>query len=220
MLTVGPLPVGYADTVLHRLMRQMAHRAGYYGFGRVPMMLLIPENAYRKATAEVGTLAYNKLSLMASALCTLTPITTYPVANFSPVPKTTGMILCRLEPLVEPLISTDLLDSFEFIARQLFARRTVQLSQTIQCARAALRFIDGRRTDKNGSLGSTLGPGAVCLIAEAGLDPTRKVNRLSVHELNRLAQAFAQWPDKPVVFDAGEVGELVKESINRNSEFL
>ena len=32
--------------------------------------------------------------------------------------------------------------------------------------------------------------------------------------------SFSTWPDKPVVFDAGDLGELVKESINRNSEFL
>lgn len=67
---------------------------------------------------------------------------------------------------------------------------------------------------------STLGPGAEVLISLAGLDPTRKVNKHTVEEIDKLAEVFSTWPDKPVVFDAGDLGELVKESINRNSEFL
>ena len=129
---VGVLPVAYADTVLHRLLRQMAHHAGYFGFGRIPLFLLLPSTAYNKATAQAGTLAYNKLAVMSRGFCKLTQIASYNVNNFSPLPKCESMVLCSVEPLEVPRINAGRLDAFEFIARQLFARRTVPLEQTIQ----------------------------------------------------------------------------------------
>lgn len=53
------------------------------------------------------------------------------------------------------------------------------------------------------------------LLEEAGLEGHRLVNTLTPEDVDTLARIFSEWPDKPVVFDAGDIGEIVKETVNR-----
>jgi 16S rRNA (adenine1518-N6/adenine1519-N6)-dimethyltransferase len=136
---------------------------------RGDMVLMFQKEVALRICAEPGDAHYGRLSVLTAATCRPAMIMTLPPGAFRPPPRVDSAVVL-LRPLPETERFEDL-DALEAISAAAFGQRRKML-------RVALR-----------SLGIDAGQ-AEALLAETGIDPTRRAETLSQSDFRRLASAF------------------------------
>jgi 16S rRNA (adenine1518-N6/adenine1519-N6)-dimethyltransferase len=140
------------------------HGAGAYQ----SMTLMFQKEVADRIAAPPGGKDYGRISVLAQWLCEVRKGFDIPPGAFSPPPKVSSTVI-TLTPRVAPLVPVTK-KSVEKVVAAAFGQRRKML-------RVALK---------------TLGVPPEPLLAEAGIDPTRRAEQLDVTTLCRLAQVYEQ----------------------------
>lgn len=130
------------------------------------LTLMFQREVAERIVAEPGTKAYGRLSVLAQWRTRAKILFDVSPRAFTPPPKVTSAIL-RVEPLVEPVAPARLAD-LEAVTAAAFGQRRKMLRQSLKPLIA----------DAEGVLG------------EAGLDPTKRAENLSVIDFAAVARAL------------------------------
>jgi 16S rRNA (adenine1518-N6/adenine1519-N6)-dimethyltransferase len=131
-------------------------------------VLTVQEEVAERICAEPGKMSL--LSLSVQVYGTPTIVAYIPAEAFYPAPKVDSAVL-RVEILPEPVISAPLLYTFFTLIKAGFSQKRKTL-----------------RNSLSGGLG-ILPAGAEKMLAEAGLDPMRRAETLSLEEWGKLCNA-------------------------------
>lgn len=128
--------------------------------------LMFQREVAERLAAEPGTKAYGRLAVAAQWRCTVDLLFDISPRAFTPAPKVTSTVV-ELLPRATPLAPAD--------PRALETVTAAAFNQRRKMLRAGLR---------------ALVPDAEALLAEAGIEPTRRAEELSVGEFCALARAY------------------------------
>jgi 16S rRNA (adenine1518-N6/adenine1519-N6)-dimethyltransferase len=131
------------------------------------LTLMFQREVAERIVAAPGTEHYGRLSVLAQWRCRARMLFDVARSAFVPPPKIVSTVV-RLEPLAEPVAPADLAD-LEKVTQAAFGQRRKMLRQSLK----------------------TLTPDAEALLAEAGIAPTERPERLSVPQFAALARAWA-----------------------------
>lgn len=162
-LVVANLPYNVGTPLLVRWLKGIA--TGGPGFA-ARLVLMFQKEVAERIWAAPGEGAYGRLAVMAQWLCEVRPGFDLPPGAFSPPPKVTSSVVV-LTPRVQPLFAAEF-DAVEKVVAAAFGQRRKML-------RGALKSL-GRDTE--------------ALLGEAGIDPTRRAETLSLSEFGGLIGAF------------------------------
>lgn len=161
---VGNLPYNVSSPILFRLLDVAARGSGL----RDATLMLQREVAGRLA-AGPGSREYGTLAMQAALRADVEPLLSLPPGAFSPAPRVASAVV-RLR-FREPAVDVGDPAAFERIARGIFLHRRKTLLN-------ALRALE-----------PGLGHPAEDLIRQAGLDPSRRPETLTVADVGRLSRA-------------------------------
>ena len=155
---VANLPYNIATALLIRWLHQIQAFAS--------LTLMFQKEVAERLTAEPGTKAYGRLSVLTQWLTAPRRLFTVPARAFVPPPKVESAVV-RLEPRPAPLAPASIA-TLERVTAAAFGQRRKML-------RASLK---------------TLGGDTAALIAAAGVAPTARAEELTVAEFCALARAL------------------------------
>jgi 16S rRNA (adenine1518-N6/adenine1519-N6)-dimethyltransferase len=159
-LVVANIPYYITSAVLRHLLESGGHPRR--------LVLTVQEEVAERICAGPGKMSL--LSLSVQVYGTPTIVAYIPAEAFYPAPKVDSAVL-RVEILPEPVISAHLLDTFFTLIKAGFSQKRKTL-----------------RNSLSGGLG--IAPaGAEKMLAEAGLDPMRRAETLSLEEWGKLCNA-------------------------------
>ena len=128
------------------------------------MVLMFQKEVALRLAAAPGTADYGRLAVMAQLLCRVERLFDLPPAAFTPPPKVSSSVV-RLSPLPEQP-PAELRATLALLTRAAFGQRRKML-------RSSLR---------------AFAPDPLPLLAEAGIEPTRRAEELAVGQFRRLAE--------------------------------
>jgi len=134
----------------------------------ISMTLMFQKEVAERVCAEQGGKEYGRLSVFAQWLCHARWDMDLPPGAFSPPPKVSSAVI-TLTPRAKPLVDVD----------------KYSLERVLAAA------FNQRRKMLRGSL-KTLGIDAEKLLADAGIDGTKRAEQLTVQELGKLAQCLGK----------------------------
>lgn len=132
------------------------------------MTLMFQREVAQRLAASPGGKDYGRLSVLTQWLCEVSPVFSVPAAAFTPPPKIDSSVV-RLLPRPIPLAPARK-ELLEKVTAAAFGQRRKML-------RASLR---------------SLGGASEALLAEIGIEPTRRAETLTVTEFCALARALAE----------------------------
>ncbi len=135
------------------------------------LTLMFQREVAERIVAKPDTDAYGRLSVLAQWRTKPKILFDVSPRAFTPPPKITSAIV-RLEPLAEPVAPCELHD-LEKVTEAAFGQRRKMLRQSLK----------------------QIAPDAEALLTQAGIDPTRRAETLSIAEFAALARAFRQSRD-------------------------
>jgi len=157
---IANLPYNIATPLLFRWLELIAGQS-------VPiasLTLMFQKEVADRITAEAGTKAYGRVSIMAQWLCETRTLFDLPPSAFTPPPKVTSTVV-QLIPRPHPVAPADA-KTLEKVVAAAFQQRRKMLRQSLKSLGDAQRILD-----------------------IAGIDPTRRAETLSIEEFCLLARA-------------------------------
>jgi 16S rRNA (adenine1518-N6/adenine1519-N6)-dimethyltransferase len=127
--------------------------------------LMFQKEVAERLTAAPGSKAYGRLSVLAQWHCATARLFDVPARAFTPPPKVTSSIV-QLTPRSAPMAEADPA-ALAAVTAAAFGQRRKMLRQSLKAL------------------------GGESLLAQAGIDPARRAEELSVAEFCALARAFA-----------------------------
>lgn len=164
-MVVANLPYNVGTPLLVRWLRGIATEGP--GFA-ARLVLMFQKEVAERIWAAPGEDAYGRLAVLAQWLCEVRPCFDLPPGAFSPPPKVTSSVVV-LTPRSQPLFAAEF-EAVEKIVGAAFGQRRKML-------RGALK---------------SLGKDTEALLHQAGIDPTRRAETLSLEEFGRLIAAFSK----------------------------
>jgi 16S rRNA (adenine1518-N6/adenine1519-N6)-dimethyltransferase len=161
---VGNLPYNVSSPILFRLLHAADHGHRF----RDATLMLQKEVADRLAAAT-GTPGYGALAVQVGLLADVERLLTLPPGAFRPPPKVTSAVV-RLR-FREPTADVGNQAAFERVVRGVFLRRRKTLLNAFR------------------PVAESFGRSAPQVIELAGLDPSKRPETLTVHEMARLSRA-------------------------------
>ena len=158
----GNLPYHLSSEIIFHCLEQRADV--------VRMVFTLQTEFAARLAAGPGSRTYGILSIQAQALSDVHRLFGIPAGAFLPRPEVDSAVV-ELTPLAEPRVPGAGTPLFERVVRGAFGQR--------------------RKTLQNSLAGHGF-EGARAALAEAGIDPTRRAETLSLEEFGRLAQALAR----------------------------
>jgi 16S rRNA (adenine1518-N6/adenine1519-N6)-dimethyltransferase len=131
------------------------------------LTVMVQKEVAARLAARPRTKDYGRLSVLCQWLCDVRPLFDVPPRAFTPPPKVTSTVV-QLVPRGLPLAPARR-DALESVTQAAFGQRRKMLRSSLKA----------------------LGADPVLLAGEAGIDPTRRAEELSVEEFCALARAFA-----------------------------
>lgn len=167
-------------------------------YGRIKMLLLLEKSTVLKLLAEKNEKARNRTSVQCQTFTdskilydnfdSQKDIWKYKVKS---VPENNKLVLLQMNP-VEPPVPMELLDSYEYVIKNLFILKTKPLSECI----------------------SVLGPGANIDLASQ-LSPEileKSPSELELNDFIHIADLFDKWPFKPdILHDFYEESAIIEQ---------
>ncbi len=129
------------------------------------LTLMFQREVAQRIIAEAGASAYGRLSVLAGWRCEARLLFDVPAQAFTPPPKVTSSIV-QLHPRKKPLECE--LSALEMVTQAAFGKRRKMLRQSLKAL------------------------GGETLLAQAGIDPQRRAETLSVEEFCTLASVISQ----------------------------
>lgn len=130
------------------------------------LTLMFQKEVAQRIAAEAGDSAYGRLSVLTAWRAKAKILFDIPPGAFLPPPKVTSSVI-RITPLAEPVAPAELAD-LEKVTAAAFGQRRKMLRQSLK----------------------GLAPDAIALLNAAGIEPTLRAERLSVHDFAALARAY------------------------------
>jgi 16S rRNA (adenine1518-N6/adenine1519-N6)-dimethyltransferase len=130
------------------------------------LTVMVQKEVAARLTARPRTKDYGRLSVLCQWLCAVRPLFDVAPRAFTPPPKVTSTVV-QLVPREAPLAPASR-DALESVTAAAFGQRRKMLRSSLKA----------------------LGVDPALLTAEAGVDPTRRAEELSVEEFCALARAF------------------------------
>jgi 16S rRNA A1518/A1519 N6-dimethyltransferase RsmA/KsgA/DIM1 with predicted DNA glycosylase/AP lyase activity len=130
LLLFGMLPTRNAHHYLPNLFRQVAARVLLFGWGRVPIYLVLPERVATFLMMGPGDKRRNVISLQAQAYCDIEMLLHIPYNHVVPYSKE-NYILTRMVPFDPSKCLGVPYKEYEFIIRQLYVQKTRSLESAI-----------------------------------------------------------------------------------------
>ena len=131
------------------------------------LTVMVQKEVAARLAARPRTKDYGRLSVLCQWLCEGRPLFDVPPRAFTPPPKVTSTVV-QLVPREAPLAPARR-DALESVTQAAFGQRRKMLRSSLKA----------------------LGVDPAPLAGEAGIDPTRRAEELSVEEFCALARAFA-----------------------------
>jgi 16S rRNA (adenine1518-N6/adenine1519-N6)-dimethyltransferase len=178
---VGNLPYYIGTTILFRLVELQSFE--------VPLAdatVMLQREVARRLTAVPGTHDYGILTVLIGHSATIEPLFELPPGAFRPAPKVHSALLrLRFHPPAPPAKSQPVLRE---LVRSIFSLRRKTLANALKAFPLSSKLTPAKALD------------------EAGLDPRRRPETLTLPELIRLADTFVSHVDEHgLVADAGAV---------------
>ncbi len=158
---IANLPYNIATPLLFRWLALIAE-------GSVPiasLTLMFQKEVADRITAQAGTKAYGRVSIMAQWLCETRSLFDLPPSAFTPPPKVTSTVV-QLVPRPKPVAPADAA-ALETVVAAAFQQRRKMLRQSLKPLGDANQMLE-----------------------IAGIDPTRRAETLSIEEFCLLARAY------------------------------
>ncbi len=165
LLIIANLPYNVATVLLFRWLSLLHQQA-------VPirdMVLMFQKEVADRITAEPGSKAYGRLSILSQWLCRPEIVIDLPPAAFTPPPKVSSAVV-RFNPRAEPVAPAPL-EALEGIVAAAFGQRRKMLRQSLKTY-TTQAGIDPAR-----------------LLDDAGIDPTARAETLTIDQFCALARA-------------------------------
>ena len=153
---VGNLPYNISTPLLFHLIEQADAIAD--------MHFMLQKEVVDRMAAVPGGRTYGRLSVMLQVSCTVTPLFDIGPESFDPPPKVDSSVV-RLQPLIEPMVSSQHMTTFAALVSSAFAQRRKTLRNNLK------GVLDASR------------------IEALGIDPGCRTETLSVQDLIRLHDA-------------------------------
>jgi 16S rRNA (adenine1518-N6/adenine1519-N6)-dimethyltransferase len=161
---IGNLPYNVSSPILFKLL----HRAGH---GKVlsEATLMLQKEVADRVTAVPGSGDYGSLAIQVALLADVERVLTLPPGAFRPSPKVTSAVVrMRFRP---PRVEVGSLETFERLVRGIFMQRRKTLANALK------------------PVADSFGRSAADLIAEAGVDGTKRPQQLMLDDIARLSRA-------------------------------
>lgn len=152
---VANLPYNIATPLLTGWLERWAVDAGFVD----AMLLMFQKEVGDRITAQVGSKAYGRLSVLCQALCSVRQVYVLPPSAFTPPPKIYSSVV-QFKPINHELCSTSITE-LEGITRAAFGQRRKMIRSSLKDYAAALEAL--------------------------GFDPTLRAENLSVDDYVALA---------------------------------
>jgi len=160
---VGNLPYYITTPVIGRMLES--------AFRLRRMVFMVQREVAERLAAAPGTKAYGSLSVFAQVFTMVERVLKVPRGAFLPPPAVESSVV-RLTVRPEPLVPPALRDAFFRVVRAAFGQRR----KTLENALAGGGILDGDRAR------------IAAALANAGIDPVRRGETLSIEEFRRLAE--------------------------------
>jgi len=170
----GNLPYNLSTPILFKLLRAAAATAGQPTSVASPAIvdatLMLQLEVADRLTARPGTKEYGVLTIFVTAQADVARVLTLPPGAFRPAPKVhSALVRLTFKP---PVVPSDLRDVFGRMVRSIFTQRRKTLGNALR------PFADAA------------GVGALQALGEAGIDPARRPETLTLADLVALASAL------------------------------
>jgi 16S rRNA (adenine1518-N6/adenine1519-N6)-dimethyltransferase len=120
---VGNLPYNISTPLIFHLLEQT---------GAIEdMHFMLQKEVVDRMTAVPGSKAFSRLSVMVQIVCSVESLFDVPPESFDPPPKVNSSVV-RLAPLVQPLVSAELMPSFCKFVRKTFSQRRKSLRNVLK----------------------------------------------------------------------------------------
>ena len=161
---IGNLPYNVASPILFRLLHEARH-----GLRFQDATLMLQKEVADRLMATVGTAEYGVLALQVGLLADVERILTLPPGAFRPPPKVTSAVVrLRFRP---PTVDVGDPAVFRRVVRGVFLQRRKTLLNAFR------------------PIADSLGCPAAQTIERAGLDPSKRPQTMTLHEMARLTRA-------------------------------
>ena len=120
---VGNLPYNTATPLIFHLLDQAAAIAD--------MHFMLPKEIVGRMTAEPGSKAFGRLSVMVQIGCSVESLFEVPPEAFDPPPRVDSSVV-RLVPLAQPLVDAESMPSFCHFAKKTFSHRRKALRKVLK----------------------------------------------------------------------------------------
>jgi 16S rRNA (adenine1518-N6/adenine1519-N6)-dimethyltransferase len=161
---IGNLPYNVASPILFRLLH-----AAEEGRRFRDATLMLQKEVADRLTARVGSAGYGALAIQVSLLADVERVLTLPPGAFRPPPKVTSALV-RLR-FRSPAVNVGDVATFERVVRGMFLQRRKTLLNALR------------------PVATSFGKLAPQLIDQAGLDPSKRPQMLTLEDMARLSRA-------------------------------
>jgi 16S rRNA (adenine1518-N6/adenine1519-N6)-dimethyltransferase len=120
---VGNLPYNISTPLIFHLLDQ--------AYAIRDMHFMLQKEVVKRMSAEPGTKAFGRLSVMVQIACSVESLFDVPPESFDPPPKVDSSVV-RLVPLEHPLVDADVMPSFCHFARKTFSQRRKALRNVLK----------------------------------------------------------------------------------------